>query len=73
MIKGGVSYLETTLNSAHSMAGQHQVQSLHCFTSPHPTSSQIMIITPLPVQMGKPKQRDGHTEMRQAQHESRVI
>lgn len=40
MIKGGVSYLETTLNSAHSMAGQHQAQSLHCSTSPHPTSSR---------------------------------
>ena len=42
MIKDDVRYLETTLNSAHSMAGQHQAQSLHCSISPHPTSSQII-------------------------------
>ena len=42
MIKGDVSYLETTLNSAQSMEGQHQAQSLHCSISPHPTSSQII-------------------------------
>ena len=47
MIKDDISYLETTLNSAHSMAGQHQAQSLHCSISPHPTSDNTITLLSL--------------------------
>lgn len=47
MIKDDISYLETTLNSAHSMAGQHQAQSLHCSISPHPTSDNMITLLSL--------------------------
>lgn len=70
MIKDDISYLETTLNSAHSTAGQHQAQSLHCSICPHPTSDNT--ITFLSLYRWENRGRDGHTEMRQAQHESRV-